>query len=164
MSKSKLRLDQLLVQNGLAENILKAQAMIMAGNILINEQKITKAGTAVPVDATVRILGEVLPYVGRGGLKLAGALTDFKFDPIGLIAVDIGASTGGFTDCLLQKGAKSVVAIDVGFNQLDWKIRQDPRVKVIEKFNFRYMDQKTFQEKTGFTCSTVTAIMLKGSL
>lgn len=147
----KIRLDQLLVQKGLAESRTKAQAMIMAGNVLVDEQKITKAGTSVSAEAVIRLLGDNLPYVSRGGLKLEGALRDFKFDPTGLVAVDIGASTGGFTDCLLQQGAKQVIAIDVGFNQLDWKIRSDSRVKVIEKYNFRYIDQKTFRELSGLS-------------
>jgi 23S rRNA (cytidine1920-2'-O)/16S rRNA (cytidine1409-2'-O)-methyltransferase len=147
---TKLRLDQLLVQKGLADSRTKAQAVIMAGNILVNEQKITKSGTLVPQDAVIRLLGDTLPYVSRGGLKLAGALRDFQFDPRGLLAVDIGASTGGFTDCLLQHGVKQVIAIDVGFNQLAWKVRNDSRVKVIEKYNFRYIDQKTFEDLSGF--------------
>ncbi len=146
---SKIRLDQLLVQRELAETRNKAQAMIMAGSILVNEQKITKAGHQVAEDAVIRILGEQCPYVSRGGLKLAGALKSFNFNPNGLVCLDIGASTGGFTDCLLQAGAKQVIALDVGHSQLDWKIRSDERVAVIEKFNFRYMTLEQYHAAAG---------------
>lgn len=142
----KIRLDQLLVQRELTENLAKAQAIIMAGKILVNEQKITKAGHPVLADAVIRILGEQSPYVSRGGLKLAGALKSFNFDPTGLVCLDIGASTGGFTDCLLQKGADRVIALDVGHNQLDWKIRSNNLVVVIEKCNFRYLTKEKFDE------------------
>lgn len=148
---TKLRLDQLLVERELAETRNKAQALIMAGQVLVNEKKIDKPGTQVSQDSVIRLLGDFCPYVSRGGLKLAGALKDFNFDPRGLTVLDIGASTGGFTDCLLQAGAKQVIAVDVGYNQLAWKIRNDQRVKVIEKYNFRYIDSFKFQELTGLT-------------
>jgi 23S rRNA (cytidine1920-2'-O)/16S rRNA (cytidine1409-2'-O)-methyltransferase len=118
----------------------RGQALILAGQILANGQKQDKAGALVPADAEVRILGEVLPYVSRGGLKLEAALRQFKVCVTGLTALDVGASTGGFTDCLLQQGAAKVYAIDVGYGQIAWKIRQDERVVVIERANIRDLD------------------------
>ncbi|MBU0579600.1 MAG: TlyA family RNA methyltransferase [Candidatus Margulisbacteria bacterium] len=137
MKKNKLRLDTLLANKKLSPTRTKAQALIMSGNVLVNEQKIDKPGTLVPSDSTIRILVDNCSYVSRGGLKLEGALKEFNYDPKDKIALDIGASTGGFTDCLLQKGAKHVIALDVGHNQIDYKLRSDPRVTVIEKFNAR---------------------------
>jgi len=133
----KKRLDQLLFEKGIASSRTKAQSIIMAGQVLINEQKIDKAGTLVDEKGTIRILGDQNPYVSRGGLKLEKALDKFKVDPTGRICLDIGASTGGFTDCLLQRGAAKVYAVDVGYGQLDLKIRNDKRVVVIEKTNAR---------------------------
>jgi 23S rRNA (cytidine1920-2'-O)/16S rRNA (cytidine1409-2'-O)-methyltransferase len=133
----KKRLDQFLLDKGIASSRSKAQAIIMAGRVLINEQKIDKAGILVDEKSTIRILGDQNPYVSRGGLKLEKALDEFKADPSGKICLDIGASTGGFTDCLLQRGALKVYAIDVGYGQLDLKIRNDKRVIVIEKTNAR---------------------------
>lgn len=133
----KLRLDQLLVQRGLCETRTKAQARILAGEVLVEDRPITKAGTAVAEDATLRLRGEALPFVSRGGLKLAGALQDFAIDPSGWICFDAGASTGGFTDCLLQQGATKVYAVDVGTNQLHWKLRSDTRVTSMEQENLR---------------------------
>ncbi|MFC1517227.1 TlyA family RNA methyltransferase [Candidatus Margulisiibacteriota bacterium] len=133
----KARLDVLLTEKGLAESRNKAQALIMSGNVLVNEKKIDKPGTSVPIDGIIRILGDNNPYVSRGGLKLEGALKEFKYDPKDKVVLDVGASTGGFTDCLLQKGAKHVIALDVGHNQIDYKLRKDPRVTVIEKYNAR---------------------------
>ncbi len=135
----KVRLDRLLVDRGLAESRERAQALILAGQVLADGQKLEKCGAVVRAGAELRILGENLPYVGRGGLKLQGALEAFHIDPSGRACLDIGASTGGFTDCLLQRGAVSVVAIDAGTNQLDWKLRNDPRVRVLEKTNARYL-------------------------
>ncbi|MDR2428292.1 MAG: TlyA family RNA methyltransferase [Candidatus Margulisbacteria bacterium] len=134
----KIRLD-LLVAQKLAVSREKAQALIIAGAVLADEQKIQKPGTLVKAAAVIRLLGAQCPYVSRGGLKLAGALDAFGVSPRGLRCLDVGASTGGFTDCLLQRGAELVIALDVGYNQLDWKIRSDPRVIVLEKINFRYM-------------------------
>ena len=135
----KPRLDAFLVENGYFESRARAQAAIMAGVILVNEQKIEKAGTQIAADSTIRILGENLPYVSRGGLKIEKALTEFCVAPDGKTCLDIGASTGGFTDCLLQKGASKVFAVDVGYGQLHLKIRNDNRVVVIEKTNARYL-------------------------
>jgi len=135
----KKRLDEFIVDKGLAETTQKAQALIMAGLVLVNEQKITKAGQLVDNKLPVRLLGNQNPFVGRGGLKLQKALQTFVLDVANRTCLDIGASTGGFTDCLLQNGAKKVFAIDVGYGQLDWKIRSDKRVVVIEKTNIRYL-------------------------
>lgn len=133
----KLRLDNLLVKRELAENKSKAQALIMAGEVTVSGRLITKPGTLVDEDAKLE-LAQKLPYVSRGGIKLAHALDEFKLDVTSLSAMDIGASTGGFTDCLLQRGAKLVYAIDVGYGQLDYKLRQDPRVVVMERVNAHY--------------------------
>ena len=129
--KHKERLDVLLVVRGLAESRSRAQAVIMAGEVYVNGQKADKAGMDVPLEAEVEVRGNVCPYVSRGGLKLEKALRDFGVDPTGYVCSDSGASTGGFTDCLLQQGASKVFAIDVGYGQLAWKIRSDPRVVVI---------------------------------
>ncbi|HXH47759.1 MAG TPA: TlyA family RNA methyltransferase [Terriglobia bacterium] len=136
----KVRLDRLLVERGLAESRQKAQALILAGEVMVDEQKVEKCGTAVSADAGLRLLGETLRYVSRAGLKLEAALDHFGVNPKGKTCLDIGASTGGFTDCLLQRGAASVFAVDAGTNQLDWKLRHDPRVTVMEKTNARYLD------------------------
>jgi 23S rRNA (cytidine1920-2'-O)/16S rRNA (cytidine1409-2'-O)-methyltransferase len=135
----KQRLDRLLVDTGRAESREKAQALIMAGEVLVNGVKAAKAGQAVPADAAIEILGRP-QYVGRGGAKLAAALEQFAIRVEGLVCLDIGSSTGGFTDCLLQHGALRVHAVDVGSNQLDWKLRTDPRVVVHEGINARYLE------------------------
>ena len=135
----KVRLDQLLVERGLAESRQKAQALILAGQVIVDERKIEKCGTAVSPEARLRLLGEPLKYVSRAGLKLEAALDYFHVDPTGKTCLDIGASTGGFTDCLLQRGAARVIAVDAGTNQLDWKLRKDPRITVMEKTNARYL-------------------------
>ncbi|MGB9739302.1 MAG: TlyA family rRNA (cytidine-2'-O)-methyltransferase [Chloroflexus aggregans] len=132
------RLDTLLVERGLAETRAKAQALIMAGQVLVNGQVQTKAGTQVAADAQIEVRSG-LPYVSRGGFKLAHALDQFELDPTGLIALDVGASTGGFTDVLLQRGAAQVVAVDVGYGILDHRLRNDPRVIVLERTNIRYL-------------------------
>jgi 23S rRNA (cytidine1920-2'-O)/16S rRNA (cytidine1409-2'-O)-methyltransferase len=134
----KQRLDQLLVARELCESREKAQRAIMAGEVTVNERVVDKPGTKVPDDAVI-VLKAPPRYVGRGGLKLEAALAAFAVDPTGRICLDIGASTGGFTDCLLQHGAAKVWAIDVGHSQLDWKIRSDPRVVVREKLNARHL-------------------------
>jgi 23S rRNA (cytidine1920-2'-O)/16S rRNA (cytidine1409-2'-O)-methyltransferase len=134
---SKKRLDNLLVTRALAENQKMAQSLIMAGEVTVSGKVITKPGALV--DETIELkLAEKLPYVSRGGIKLAHALDDFKLNVTSLTAMDVGASTGGFTDCLLQRGAKRVYAIDVGYGQLDYKLRQDPRVVVMERVNAHY--------------------------
>lgn len=135
----KIRLDRLLVERGLAESRQKAQALILAGQVLVNDQKVEKCGTSVSSEARLRMLGEPLRYASRAGFKLEAALDHFGADPEGKICLDIGASTGGFTDCLLQRGAARVFAVDAGTNQLDWKLRQDSRVKVMEQTNARYL-------------------------
>jgi 23S rRNA (cytidine1920-2'-O)/16S rRNA (cytidine1409-2'-O)-methyltransferase len=135
----RIRLDRLLVERGLAETRAKAQAMILAGEVLVDEQKVEKCGALAGTDAKLRLLGEPLKYVSRGGVKLEGALEHFRISPEGKTCLDIGASTGGFTDCLLQHGASRVFAVDVGTNQLDWKLRQDSRVVSMEKINARYL-------------------------
>ena len=136
---SKVRLDQLLVERGLAESRERGQRLIMAGEVLVDEQVADKPGTFVAPDAIVRVK-EQLPYVSRGGLKLTAALDRFSIPIQNAICADVGASTGGFTDCLLQRGAARVYAIDVGYGQLDWKIRSDPRVVVMDRTNARYLD------------------------
>jgi 23S rRNA (cytidine1920-2'-O)/16S rRNA (cytidine1409-2'-O)-methyltransferase len=142
------RIDKLLVERGLAESRTKAQAMVMAGVVLVNEQRVEKSSEAIPADAEIRIKGGDDPasrYVGRGGLKLEAALREFEIDAAGLTCLDIGSSTGGFTDCLLQQGARHVVAIDVGHNQIDWRLRTDPRVEVREGVNARYLKPSDFE-------------------
>lgn len=135
----KLRLDRLLVARGLAPTRQQAQGFILAGQILVNGQKRDKAGTAVASDADLRLLAPPPPFVSRGGRKLAAALEGFAVDPRDRAAVDVGASTGGFTDCLLQRGARRVYALDTGRGQLHWRLRQDPRVVLREKCNVRYL-------------------------
>lgn len=135
----KLRLDQLLVDRGLAESKTRAQALILSGNVLIGTQRADKAGAQVRVDAEVTIKGQDHPWVSRGGMKLDHALSEFNIDVTGLVAIDVGASTGGFTDVLLSRGAAKVFAVDVGHGQLAWKLRSDPRVVVMEKTNARYL-------------------------
>ena len=139
MKQKKIRLDVLLVQSGLAPSREKACALIMAGSVYVNQEKEDKPGTQVPEDAALEVRGRVLPYVSRGGLKLEKALQVFPLQLEGRICLDIGASTGGFTDCMLQNGAAGVYAVDVGYGQLDWKLRSDPRVECMEKTNFRYV-------------------------
>jgi 23S rRNA (cytidine1920-2'-O)/16S rRNA (cytidine1409-2'-O)-methyltransferase len=135
----KVRLDQLLVQRGLAETRARAQALILAGEVRVNGVIRRKAGELAPDDAGIELIG-ALPYVSRGGYKLAHALDTFALSPINLAALDVGASTGGFTDVLLQRGASRVYAVDVGYGLLDWRLRQDPRVVVIERTNIRYLE------------------------
>jgi len=141
------RIDKLLVERGLAESRTKAQAMVMAGVVLVNEQRVEKPSEQISPDSQIRIKRADDPtsrYVGRGGLKLEAALREFQIDARGLVCLDVGASTGGFTDCLLQNGAAKVFAIDVGHNQLDWRLRTDPRVEVREGVNARYLDPQDF--------------------
>jgi 23S rRNA (cytidine1920-2'-O)/16S rRNA (cytidine1409-2'-O)-methyltransferase len=142
----KTRLDQLLVARGLAESREKAQALIIAGQVMLEGQKADKPGRGVAEDANIQVLAK-LPYVSRGGLKLSGALDHFHIDVTGWTCLDVGASTGGFTDCLLQRGAKHVAAIDVGRGQIDWKLRNDSRVDVREGVNARYITPADFTER-----------------
>ena len=136
---AKQRLDTVVFERGLAPSIDRARAMIMAGQVVVGDHTVDKAGQQVAADAEIRLKGENLPYVSRGGLKLRRALDQFGIDVTGLVAVDVGSSTGGFTDCLLQAGAAKVFAIDVGYGQLAWKLQQDPRVVSMEKTNIRYV-------------------------
>ena len=143
---SKLRADQLLVDRGLAESRTRAQALILAGLVFSGERKVDKAGQILPEDAPLEVRGKEHPWVSRGGIKLAHALDQFGWEVTDLVALDVGASTGGFTDVLLQRGAAKVFAVDVGTNQLAWKLRQDPRVVVHEKTNARYLDAEIVTE------------------
>jgi 23S rRNA (cytidine1920-2'-O)/16S rRNA (cytidine1409-2'-O)-methyltransferase len=133
------RLDRVLVARGLAPSVERAAALILAGEVLVNDAPADKAGSKVPKGAVLRLRSAPSRYVGRGGLKLEAALDGFPFDPAGLVAADLGASTGGFTDCLLQRGAARVYAVDVGTHQLDYKLRVDPRVVVMEQTNVRHL-------------------------
>ncbi len=135
----KQRLDTLLVDKGLVESREKARALILAGQVDVDGHGAAKAGTMIPVDADIRVIGPDHPWVSRGGIKLAHALDAFGIDAAGTIALDVGASTGGFTDVWLQRGARHVIALDVGHSQLHWKVRSDPRVTVIENTNARYL-------------------------
>ncbi len=136
----KTRLDLLLAERGLVPSRERARAMILAGRVLVREQKVDKPGTAVATDAPVRLLGEEQPYVSRGGLKLAAALDHWGIAVSGRACLDVGASTGGFTDCLLQRGAARVTAVDTGFGQIAMKLRNDPRVRLLERTNARLLD------------------------
>jgi 23S rRNA (cytidine1920-2'-O)/16S rRNA (cytidine1409-2'-O)-methyltransferase len=142
----KPRADQLLVERGLAESRARAQALILAGLVYSGEKRIDKAGQSLPADAPLEVRGKDHPWVSRGGIKLAHALGHFGWDVTGAVALDVGASTGGFTDVLLQKGAARVFAVDVGTNQLAWKLRQDPRVIVHEQTNARYLTEEIVTE------------------
>jgi 23S rRNA (cytidine1920-2'-O)/16S rRNA (cytidine1409-2'-O)-methyltransferase len=143
---TKQRIDQLLVDRGLVESRQKAQALIIAGDVLVDGQKAAKPGQAVSTEASLQVANKQR-YVSRGGLKLEAALDHFHVDPAGKLCIDVGASTGGFTDCLLQRGAARVYAIDVGTNQLDWKLRSDPRVVAREQANARNLDASDFPER-----------------
>jgi 23S rRNA (cytidine1920-2'-O)/16S rRNA (cytidine1409-2'-O)-methyltransferase len=157
--KSKERLDKLLVERGLAETRAKAQALILAGQVFKEGQRLDKAGQLVALNAPLAIK-ETMPYASRGGLKLAAALDHFQIEAAGKLCLDIGASTGGFTDCLLQRGASHVVAVDVGHGQLDWKLRQDPRVEVRENVNARYLTPEDFGERFDLVVMDVSFISL----
>ena len=142
------RIDKLLVDRGLADSRTKAQALVMAGAVLVNEQLVRKSSEVFSPQAQIRIKAEATSrYVGRGGLKLEAALRHFKIDVSGFVCLDVGASTGGFTDCLLQHGASKVIAVDVGHNQIDWKLRNDPRVEIREGVNARHLTPDDFDEK-----------------
>ena len=159
--KVKKRLDVLLTEQGYAENRTKAQAIIMSGIVYADGQKANKPGTAYEETVSIEVRGGACPYVSRGGLKLEKALRDFGVKPEGFVCSDSGASTGGFTDCLLQQGARKVFAIDVGYGQLDWKIRSDPRVVVMEKTNIRYVTPEQLGEPLDLSVVDVSFISLK---
>ncbi len=154
----KLRLDKLLLELGLAGSRERAQALILAGKVLANGQKIEKSGAPVDREAEVRLLGEDLKYVSRGGLKLEKAFEHWKINVTGKICLDVGASTGGFTDCLLQYGAARVIAIDTGHGQIDFRLRQDPRVRLLEKTNARYLTREQISESIDFIAMDVSFI------
>ena len=156
----KQRLDKLLHEKNLAESREKAKALIMAGKVLVNKVKIDKPGTMIEEKDDIEIIGEKLPYVSRGGFKLEKAIASFPITLAGKIVLDVGASTGGFTDCALQNGADRVYAVDVGYGQLDWKLRQDERVVSMERTNARYLDKESFPEKIDFVTIDVAFISL----
>ncbi|NPV26225.1 MAG: TlyA family RNA methyltransferase [Firmicutes bacterium] len=160
MNKTKERLDILLVRQGLFPSRERARSAIMAGLVFVAGQKIEKPGTQVTLDAEIRVLGEDIPYVSRGGLKLAKALEAFKIDLQDRVVLDIGASTGGFTDCALQHGARKVYAIDVGYGQLAWKLRQDPRVVCLERTNIRHLSPVVLDEPGDVATIDVSFISL----
>ena len=159
--KVKKRLDVLLTEQGYADTRSKAQAIIMSGLVYVNGQKADKPGVSYEETVSLEVRGAVCPYVSRGGLKLEKALRDFGVKPEGYVCSDSGASTGGFTDCLLQQGAKKVFAIDVGYGQLDWKIRSDPRVVVMERTNIRYVTPEQLGEPLDLSVVDVSFISLK---
>ena len=159
--KVKKRLDVLLVERMFADTRSKAQAIIMSGQVYVNGQKADKPGVSYEETVDIEVRGAVCPYVSRGGLKLEKALRDFGVKPEGYVCSDSGASTGGFTDCLLQQGAKKVYAIDVGYGQLDWKIRSDPRVVVMERTNIRYVTPDQLGEPLDLSVIDVSFISLK---
>jgi 23S rRNA (cytidine1920-2'-O)/16S rRNA (cytidine1409-2'-O)-methyltransferase len=154
----KLRLDKLLVDRGLAASRERAQALILAGKVLVNDQKVEKAGAQVSEGSAIRLLGEDLKYVSRGGLKLERALEHWRIDVEGKVCLDVGASTGGFTDCLLQHGAARVIALDTGYGQMDFKLRQDPRVRLLEKTNARYATRELIGENVDLIAIDVAFI------
>ena len=159
--KHKERLDVLLVSRGLAETRSKAQAIIMSGEVYVDGQKADKPGMSYEATAEIAVRGQTCPYVSRGGWKLEKALRDFGVNPAGYVCSDSGASTGGFTDCLLQQGAAKVFAIDVGYGQLAWKIRQDPRVVCMERTNIRYVTPEDLGEPLDLSVVDVSFISLK---
>ena len=158
---AKVRLDQLLVQRGLCETRARAQARILAGDVLVDGHPLTKAGHGVQEEADIRLRGEALPFVSRAGLKLAGALDRWPLDPTGRTCFDAGSSTGGFTDCLLQRGAVKVYAVDVGTNQLHWKLRSDPRVVSLEQTNLRTWDPARIPDRCSLLVADLSFISLR---
>jgi 23S rRNA (cytidine1920-2'-O)/16S rRNA (cytidine1409-2'-O)-methyltransferase len=146
---TKMRVDLLLIERGLVPSRERARALILAGRVLVGEQKVVKAGVTVPADAPIRLLGEDQPYVSRGGLKLAAALAHWQINVQGRACLDVGASTGGFTDCLLQAGAAHVTAVDTGFGQIAMKLRNDPRVRLLERTNARFLESGALKAGQG---------------
>ncbi len=155
------RLDRLLVERGLARSRERAAALVLAGRVLVDGARVSKAGTLVPGDADLAVSGPDHPYVGRGGVKLEGALDSLRLDPAGRVALDVGASTGGFTDCLLRRGAVRVYALDVGSGQLDWSLRNDPRVVTLEGRNARYLKETDLPERVDLVTVDVSFISLR---
>jgi len=157
----KRRADLALVERGLAPSRARAQALILEGLVRCGDRLVEKAGEWVPADAPLRVTAEDHPYVGRGGVKLAAALDAFGIDPRGAVCLDVGASTGGFTDCLLQRGAARVWAVDVGYGQLAWSLRTDPRVRVIERANIRTLDRAAIPDPIALVTIDVSFISLR---
>ena len=154
----KVRLDKLLFERGVASSRERAQALILAGKVLVNGQKVEKAGAGVETSADIRLLGEDLRYVSRGGLKLEEALRHWQIDVAGRTCLDVGTSTGGFTDCLLQRGANRVIAVDTGHGQIDFRLRQDARVRLLEKTNARYLTPQQVGEAVDLVVMDVSFI------
>jgi 23S rRNA (cytidine1920-2'-O)/16S rRNA (cytidine1409-2'-O)-methyltransferase len=154
----KTRLDKLIVERGLTTSRERAQALILAGKVLVNEQKVEKAGASIDSGSTLRLLGEDLRYVSRGGLKLEKALEHWRVDLQGRVCLDIGASTGGFSDCMLQHGAAKVIAVDTGYGQIDFGLRNDPRMRLLEKTNARYLEPGDIGEPIDFIAMDVSFI------
>ncbi len=155
------RLDWLLVERGLVASREEGRRRILAGEVLVNDRPVTKAGSLVDLDSQIRLRGESLPYVSRGGIKLEKALQAFQIDVKDRVVLDVGASTGGFTDCLVAHGARVVYAVDVGYGQLDWKLRNDPRVVVLEKRNIRYLRPEELPKTPQFATIDVSFISLR---
>lgn len=156
--KAKDRLDKLLVDRGLVKSRERAAALIMEGRVLVAGARVTKAGAMVYAEAGIEVQGEDIPFVGRGGLKLDAALEHFGIDPAGMVVMDVGCSTGGFTDCVLKKNARKVYAIDVGYGQFDWSLRGDPRVVLMEKTNIRYLERSALSEEVDLAVIDVSFI------
>jgi len=157
----KERLDKLLVDRGLVQSRERARALILAGKVVVDDHAVSKAGTPIYTDAVIRLKGEDIPYVSRGGVKLAAALDAFGINVEGIVAIDVGASTGGFTDCLIQRGALKVYAVDVGYGQLAWKLREDPRVINIERTNIRDLSTSTLSERPSLAVIDASFISLE---
>ena len=160
-SEKKQRLDQLLVERGLADSRAKAQALVLAGQVFSGERRLDKPGQGVAPDVALELRGPSSPYVSRGGIKLAHGLDHFGIDPKGMVALDVGASTGGFSDVLLQRGAARVYAVDVGHGQLDWRLRNDPKVVVLERTNARYLNRDLIAEPVDLVVCDASFISLK---
>ena len=158
---AKRRLDQLMVERGLADSRTRAQALILAGQVFSGEARLDKAGQTLDAEAPLRLKGPDHPYVSRGGLKLAQGLDHFEIDPAGATAIDVGSSTGGFTDVLLQRGAIKVYAVDVGHGQLDWRLRQDPRVVVLERTNARNLSEREIPDAVDLVVCDASFISLE---
>ncbi len=158
--KPKDRLDKVLVDRGLVKSRERARALIMEGKVFVAGGRVSKAGTMVGTDADISLLDQDIPYVSRGGLKLDAALAFFGIDPAGMVVMDVGCSTGGFTDCVLKKNARKVYAIDVGYGQFDWSLRGDPRVVLLEKTNIRYLEQEIVPERIDLAVIDVSFISL----
>ena len=161
MTTKRARLDKLLVDRGFVGSRERARRLIMSGEVWMRDQRVDKPGALLPIDAELEVRGADIPFVSRGGLKLDAALTYWNIDVRGAVAVDVGASTGGFTDCLLQRGARHVFAIDVGYGQFAWRLRQDPRVTLFERTNIRNFDPEGLVERAGLAVIDVSFISLR---